>query len=102
MGKEGCVRSLGLAASVLVLLERQAARGESVSSPILISDTFWSFLPPTPKALTHTKTCPANTQTVELGPGHFCPWKSILSSSQLYDHSWPWDISVTAAWTGSA
>lgn len=76
MGKEGCVRSLGLAASVLVLLERQAARENPISSPSLVSDTFWSFLPPTPNALTHTKTHPAHTQAVELASGHFCPWKS--------------------------
>lgn len=102
MGKGGCVRSLGPAASVLVLLERQASRENSVSSPSLVSDTSGVFSHPHPK-LSHTPRPALHTPgqlSWDLGTSVF--GTVILSSFQFYDHSWPWDVSVTAAWIGSA
>lgn len=64
------MRSLGLAAPVLVPLERQADWESPVSRAGLGSDTFWSFLTPTPNPPPHTHTPrsrPAHAQTLDLG-----------------------------------
>lgn len=68
-GGVGEVRGLGMAASVLVLLERLPGMN-AVSIPGMFSLSPTSLV----CVLIHTKTPPCTLLLVELGSGHFSPW----------------------------